>query len=46
MTREREEEIMGWIIVMMVLLAVIAVANATPTPEVKSYTCTESVVVQ
>ena len=46
MTREKEEEVMGWSIVMMILLAIIAVANATPAPEVKSYTCTESVATQ
>jgi len=43
MTREREEEIMGWIIVMMVLMAVIAVVNATPTPEAKKHICVEVV---
>ena len=33
MTREREDQIMGWGIIVMAVLAIIAIANATPTPK-------------
>lgn len=41
MTRDAEDQIMGWYIIMMVVLAVIALANATPTPPTKTCECTE-----
>jgi len=41
MTREREDQIMGWYIIMMIVLSVIAIANATPTPETKKCECIE-----
>ena len=42
MTRETEDQIMGWYIIMMIVLAVIAIANATPTPATKTCECTEA----
>jgi hypothetical protein len=42
MTRETEDQIMGWYIIMMIVLAVIAIANATPTPPTKTCECTEA----
>ena len=41
MTREREDEIMGWGIIVMAVLAIIALINATPTPEADKCECTE-----
>ena len=41
MTRETEDLIMGWGIIMMGVLTIIAIFNATPTPEAKTYKCTE-----
>jgi len=41
MTREREDQFMGWYIILMVVLAVIATANATPTLETKKCECGE-----
>tara|TARA_R100000005_G_C4834986_1_gene109420 strand:- start:245 stop:379 length:135 start_codon:yes stop_codon:yes gene_type:complete len=41
MTRQREDEIMGWGIVVMAILTIIAIANATPTPETEKCECTE-----
>jgi len=42
MTRETEDQIMGWYIIMMAVMAVIALANATPTPSTKTCNCTEA----
>ena len=41
MNREREDQIMGWSIVLMAVLAIIEIANATPTPETKKCECIE-----
>jgi hypothetical protein len=41
MNRETEDQIMGWYIIMMIVLSVIAIANATPTPEADKCECTE-----
>ena len=41
MTRQREDEIMGWGIIVMAILTIIAIANATPTPETEKCECTE-----
>jgi len=41
MRRETEDQIMGWYIIMMIVLAVIAIANATPTSPSKTCNCTE-----
>jgi len=41
MTREREDAIMGWGIIVMGVLAIIAIANAAPTPETKKCECIE-----
>jgi len=43
MKRETEDQIMGWYIVMMAVLTIIAIANATPTPEITKTDCTEEV---
>lgn len=40
MTRETEDQIMGWCIIIMAALTAIAIANATPTPPTKTCTCT------
>ena len=42
MARETEDQIMGWYIIMMIVLAGIAIANATPTPPTKTCECTEA----
>ena len=41
MTREREDEIMGWGAIVMAVLSIIAIANATPTPETDKCECAE-----
>jgi len=41
MNRETEDQIMGWYIIMMIVLFITAVLNATPTPETKKCECTE-----
>ena len=41
MTREREDQIMGWYIIMMIVLFVTAIANATPTPKTTKCNCSE-----
>jgi len=41
MKRETEDQIMGWYIIMMAVLTIAAIANATPTPESDKCECTE-----
>lgn len=41
MTREREDAIMGWGIIVMAMLTIIAIVNATPTTETKKCECIE-----
>ena len=41
MSREREDQIMGWCIIAIIVLAVIALANVTPAPETEKCVCTE-----
>jgi hypothetical protein len=41
MTREREDQIMGWCVIVMAVLAILAIANATPTPETDKCDCAE-----
>ena len=41
MTRDTEDQIMGWCILIMAALTAIAIANATPTPPTKTCECTE-----
>ena len=41
MNRETEDQIMGWYIIMMIVLSIGAIANATPAPETVKCECTE-----
>ena len=41
MTREKEDEIMGWYIIMMISLFIAATVIATPVSEKTECTCTE-----
>ena len=43
MKRETEDQIMGWYIIMMIALFIIAIANATPTPETTKSNCAEEI---
>jgi len=42
MTYEREESIMGWMIVAMVVLTIVAIANVTPTTSTQDTPCKHS----
>ena len=43
MNREREDQIMGWYIIMMIALFITAILNATPTPELTKSNCSEEI---
>ena len=42
MTYEKEETIMGWMLVAMGILFIVAIINATPTPSTQDAPCKHS----
>ena len=42
MTHEKEENIMGWILIAIAILSIIAIINATPTPTTQDAPCNHS----
>ena len=42
MTRQQEENLMGWYLIVWAILSIVAIVNATPTPSTQDTPCKHS----
>jgi len=42
MTYEKEENIMGWMLIAIAILSIVAIINATPSPSIQDVPCKHS----